>query len=114
MRYKLSKNFSIGSSETSAVVLYEGILSGFVVTGSVITGSLVSFLVSDDDSDYIPLLDNSSSEVSLTVSASPRAYSFDLDTFRPWRYIKARLGTSGSAKLQATYVAGVEFIFDTR
>jgi len=113
-RYKLTRTISIGTGETTSAQLMEGTLSGIVIPGSVITASYVSFLVSTDGQNYIPLLDKDSAEVILITTASPRAYQTNYDAFLPWTYIKAREGISGSEVYQKIYDADIEFIFDTK
>jgi hypothetical protein len=110
MRKSVNGVFTIGLSETDAIQLNElYTVDGFTITGSCITGSLVSFLVSNDSSNFYPLMNSSSAEVTLTVSASARSFATNWEAFLPWNFVKARLGSSGSAKLQATYNQPVIF-----
>jgi len=93
--------FVVGQTETSAIQMNEAVLTGLVVTGSKISGSLVSFLVSSDGVNFFPLFDDTNTEIVVTVTSSARSYALDPINFAPWLYVKARLGTSGSAKAQA-------------
>lgn len=93
--------FVVGQTETEIISLNEGSLSGIVISGSNITGSLVSFLVSSDGTNFFPLFNESNTEVTLVVSSTPKAYALATQNFIGWLYIKARLGTSGSAKAQS-------------
>jgi hypothetical protein len=104
MRKSVNGTFTIGLSETDAVQLNEVYtLSGLTITGSCITGSLISFLVSNDGSNFYPLVNSSSTELTLTVSASARSFATDWNSFLSWNFVKARLGTSASAVNQKTY-----------
>jgi len=114
MRKSVSATFAVGASQTDAIQLNENYtLTGITVSGSVISGSLVSFLVSNDGSIFYPLFNSSSTEVSLTVTSASRGLAVDPNAFLGWTFIKARLGTSGSAKLQATYAAPITFELKT-
>jgi len=112
-KYIESGTFVVGQSETSAIKLNERTVTGFIVSGSTITGTEVTFLVSFDGTTFYPLYDYDSTEVSITVASSARGYNLNPLLFTPWNHIKARLGTSASAVLQATYDTGVKFIVDS-
>ena len=102
--------FVVGQSQTEAVSLNEKTLSGVILSGSSISGSSLSFLVSVDGSNFYPLFNNSNQEVILTVGGASKAYNLDPDVFKAWLHVKARLGTSGSAVLQAGINQSVIFI----
>lgn len=112
-KYSNPATITVGSTESSFIRLNERAATGLIVTGSVISGSLVSFLVSNDGVSYYPLYDSSSTEVSLVVTSASRAYNLNPEAFMGWNFIKVRLGTSASAKAQATYPAGVEIVTDS-
>lgn len=112
-KYKESGTFVVGQSQTSAVTLNERVVTGLIVTDNVISGSLVSFLVSMDGLTYYPLFDNNNTEVAITVSTTPKAYSLNPELFMAWDFIKARLGTSGSAVLQTAANQGIIFVLDS-
>lgn len=111
--YTVTATFLIGNAETEAVKLNSKKVNGLIISSSVVTGSLISFLGSADGTTFIPVLNSSSTEVTITTTASPRAYALNDADFMPFKQIKARLGTSGSAKLQATYNSPVQFIIRT-
>jgi hypothetical protein len=114
MKKTVSGTFAVGSSETAVIQLNElYTLTGITITGSVITGSLVTILGSVDGTNFYSAYNSSSTELSLTVTSASRTYAVDPNAFLPYDFIKARLGTSGSAKLQATYNAGVLFHLKT-
>jgi len=110
-KYNSTATFVSGSSQTGAVFLNEMTLTGVIITGSSMTGTTVTFLVSHDGKTYYPLYDSDSTEVGLTVSASPRGYNLNPTAFMPWNFVKARLGNSASA-VAATADASVVFIMD--
>lgn len=113
-RYTLSTTIAVGQSQsTSGVYLYEGTLNAIIITGSVLTGSLVSFLVSNDDVTYYPLLETTGTDFSITASAA-RSYLFADEKLGAWNYIKPRLGTSLSAVNQATYPLTIQFVYNTK
>lgn len=112
-KYKENGTFVVGQSQTSAITMNERVLTGFIVSDNVISGSLVSFLVSVDGLTYFPLFDNNNTEVAITVSTTPKAYSLSPELFMAWDFIKARLGTSGSAINQTSANQGVIFILDS-
>lgn len=112
-KYSNIATISVGNTESNIIYLNEKIPTGFIVSGSVITGSLVSFLISSDGVNFYPLYDSSSTEVSLVVSTTPKAYNLNPEVFMGWNFIKTRLGTSGSPKAQTTNIAQVEIITDS-
>lgn len=112
-KYKESKTFIVGQSQTTAVTMNERALTGLVVSGNVISGSLISFLVSVDDANYYPLLDNNSTEIVLVVSTTPKAYSLSPELFLAWDFIKARLGTNGSPVVQASANEEIILVLDS-
>lgn len=112
-KYKNIATVAVGNTVSDIIYLNETIPTGFIVSGSVITGSLVSFMVSNDGTNFYPLYDSSSTEVSLTVSTTPKAYSLNPEVFMGWNFVKARLGTSGSPKAQSGYAAQIELITDS-
>lgn len=106
----VSASIGIGETQSTPVLTNEGSLAGFVITGSVVTGSQVSFLVSADGTNYYTLYNQAGTEVTIPVSGCARAYNLDENTFKPWNYLKLRLGYSGSSLAQATYPLGITFI----
>jgi hypothetical protein len=110
-RYRDTDSFVVGQSQTNPIIINENSLLGLVVAGSSISGSLISFLVSTDGVTYYPLFDSTNTEVTLTVSSTTKAYSLNHEAFEPWNYVKARLGTSASAKLQAGVDTPLEFTY---
>jgi hypothetical protein len=104
----ITGTFSIGQSQTGIIQLNELTLCG-LTTGSNLSGSVLSFLVSLDGSNFYPLYDSSSAEVTISVSAASRAYAVDPSSFYSWNFIKLREGTSASAVLQATVNSTVQF-----
>lgn len=109
--YYISDNFLIGNLFSStSIVLNEKALCGLIISSSTITGSLVTFLGSRDGINFYPIMNNSSSEVTLTVSASPRCFSLNWQDFFPYGYVRARLGTSASSVMQKTYNTPIDFI----
>ena len=96
--------FGVNATNTEAISLNSYSLVGFT-TGSTCTNNALTFLVSNDDATYYPLYDNTSTEVSITGSQIPRAYSLDAVTFWPWQFVKIRQGTSASALAQLTWPA---------
>jgi hypothetical protein len=112
-KYKESGTFVVGQSQTGIIKLNERVLTGVIISGSTTTGSLVTFLVSNNGTNFYPLYDSTGTEVSLTVTTAARAYNLNPEVFMPWNYVKARLGTSGSAVLQTIRDSGIEFIADS-
>jgi hypothetical protein len=112
-KYSNIATITIGNTESNIISANERAATGFIVSGSTTTGSLVSFLVSNDGTNFYPLYDSSSTEVSIIVSTTPKAYSLNPEVFMGWNFIKIRLGTSASAKAQATYDARVELVTDS-
>ena len=114
MRKAIPLSFVIGQSQTGTAQMNEQLTPvGVVITGSSISGSLVSFLGSDDGASFYSVFNSSSTEVTLTTTSSARSYALDPNAFLGWNHIKARLGTSGSAKLQATYDQGILLLCKT-
>ena len=112
-KYNYTTTVTAGSTQSDRLLLNETVPCGLIVTGSVITGSLVTFLVSNDGTNFYPLYDSTSTEVSIVVSTTPRAYSLNPEAFMGWAYIKGRLGTSGSPKVQQSYDAEIKLITDS-
>jgi len=111
LRKTVTDSFAVGASETSVVQMNElYTLSGLILSASYVTGSLVSFLGSMDGDSYLPIFNSNSAEVTLTVTGAARFYSVNPSDFSGWNFIKARLGTSGSAKLQAVQPEPVTFV----
>lgn len=112
-KFVASGSFVVGQSQTNSIVLDERVLTGITISGSTITGTKITFLVSTDGTNFYPLYDSDSSEVSITTTTAARSYNLKPTIFMPWNYVKARLGTSASAVLQATVNSLVEFIMDS-
>jgi hypothetical protein len=98
----------VGQSQSNAIQLNEGTLVG-VTTGSNVTGTTMTFLVSDDGAGFFPLYDWDSAEVSITTGSFARSYTLNCAKFLPWNFVKARLGNSASAVLQATVNTFIDF-----
>jgi hypothetical protein len=98
-----SASIVVGQSTSNPIVLNSYTPSNLSTSASVVTGTTITFLVSHDGTNYMPLYDDTSTEVSLTAAASARAWGLKPGAFFGWSYLKVRLGTSASAKLQATY-----------
>jgi len=113
MAIYVTKEFTVGQSQTEAVTLNEKTLTGLIIAGSSITGTKITFLVSTDGSSFYPLYDNVSEEVTLTVGGSARGYGLDPKSFMAWGFVKARLGTSASAVSQAGVNTPVILIADS-
>lgn len=110
-KFRETDSFVVGQSQTNPIIINENTLLGLIVTGSTISGSLVSFLVSTDGITYYPLFDSTNAEVTLTVGSTAKAYSLNHELFEPWNFVKVRLGTSGSAKLQTGDNTSIEFMY---
>lgn len=106
----ISGSFTIGQSQTSALLCGEWDLVGLSISASTITGTTITFLTSYDGVTYLPLYDETGTEQTLTVGAYARNYTLQPYTFFPWNYVKLRLGTSASPVNQATYNTDVKFI----
>jgi hypothetical protein len=114
LRKSLSGNFAVGTSETDAIQLNElYTLTGVIITGSYTSGSLMSFLGSDDGTNFYPIYNSSSLEITITTTSASRCYSINPDDFLGYNFIKARLGSSGSAKNQATQPQPIIFTLKT-
>lgn len=109
---KTSASIVIGNTTSNPIVLNQMTPVGLLTSASVITGTSITFLVSDDGTTYVPLYDDTSTEVALTFSGSPRAWNLPVKSFFGWTFMKIRLGTSASAKAQATYNAPMDLILE--
>lgn len=109
----VSASFVVGESESSPIQLNEGTLAGITITGSSLTATSVTFLGSTDGTNYYPLHDEESEEVTLTTGSVARGYSVDTNTFFPWNWIKAREGTSASPVNQTIEFQDIEFNIKT-
>ena len=108
LQFIVTGSFVVGQTITNSVTLNECSLVG-ITTGSNLTGTAMTFTVSDDGSSFFPLYDNTSIEVSLTITTAARSYSLSPSVFFPWNFVKARLGTSASAVAQTTVNSFVDF-----
>lgn len=104
-----SGSFAIGASTTDPIACNEYALCG-ISTGSTLTATSLSFLVSVDGTTYTPLY-TSASEVTISASPVARGYALDSSYFIPWKFIKAREGTSASPVLQASNTANIKLVF---
>ena len=109
---KTSASIVVGNTTSNAIVLNEMTPVALMTTGSVITGTSITFVVSTDGTTYVPLYDETTTEVSLTFAGSPRAWNLPVKSFLGWTFMKVRLGTSASAKAQATYDAPVSLLLE--
>jgi hypothetical protein len=109
-RNKLNETISVGDTQTGTIILNKYALNGFLISGSVITGSQVSFLVSTDGTNFYPLYNSSGTEITIPVTSSGRGYSLDYTVFKPFNFVKLRLGYSGSSVAQKTYELGIDFL----
>ena len=98
-----SRPFNLGENKTPV---------GFT-TGSNISGSLISFLVSNDGVTYVPLYDETSTEVSFTITTAARGYILEPQNSWPWKFMKIRLGTSASSKAQAAVTTNFTLVTRT-
>lgn len=110
MYLKTTASIVAGNSQSNAINLNQLTPVGFITTGSTTTGSLLSFLVSSDGSNFYPLYDAASAEVTFVVSSASRAYAMDQYDFFGWNYLKLREGASASSINQATYPATFDVI----
>jgi len=108
LQFIVTGSFVIGNTTTNPIVLNELTLTG-ITTGSNLSGSLVSFLVSNDNTTYAPLYNDSSVEVTLNVTTAARSYALDSKNFFPWSFVKLRQGASASAIAQTTVNSFVDF-----
>jgi hypothetical protein len=97
----------IGATETSVIGLNGAVPVGIVVSGSSLTASKLTFLVSNDNSNFYSLYDQTA-EISVTTGSYLRAYSLDWTKMQGWKFMKIRSGTSASAVAQATIATGIE------
>lgn len=102
---KTSASIVVGATTSNPIILNQMTPVALLTSASVITGTTVTFLVSADGTNYVPLYDETTTEVSLTFSGSPRAWGLPIKNLFGWTSMKVRLGTSASAKAQATYDA---------
>lgn len=98
----ISGSIVVGQTTSNALILGENKTPLGITTGSNITATALTFLVSTDGLTYYPLYDNTSTEVSLTVTTAARAYSMQPLNTWSWRYLKVREGNSASAVAQKT------------
>ena len=109
---KTSASIVVGNTTSNAIVLNQMTPVSLMTSASVITGTAITFLVSTDGTTYVPLYDETSTEVSLTAAASSRAWGLAIKAFFGWPFMKIRLGTSASAKAQATYDAPFSLLLE--
>jgi hypothetical protein len=106
-------SFVIGNSQTNAIQLNEGTLAG-ITTGSNLTSGTLTFLVSDDGTNFFPLY-NESTEYSITTGSATnpvaKCISFPIAVWWPWNFVKARLGNSASPVNQVTANSLIDFNF---
>ena len=111
-RKTIASSFVVGQTTNGAITLNNSTLMGVTISGSKITGTAMTFTVSTDGTNYYALYDDTSTEVSLTVTTAARSYIIDPKAFLPWSFVKARLGTSASAVAQATADQAILFHID--
>jgi len=111
-RKTIASTFVVGQTTSGSIVLNNSTLMGVTISGSKITGTAMTFLVSTDGTNYYSLYDDTSTEVSVTVTTAARSYIVDPKVFLPWSFVKARLGTSASAVAQATANQAILFHID--
>jgi hypothetical protein len=109
---KTSASIVIGATTSNPIVLNEMTPVALMTSASVVTGTAITFLVSTDGNTYVPLYDETSTEVSLTNTTAARAWSLPVKNFLGWTFMKVRLGTSASAKAQATYDAPISLLLE--
>jgi hypothetical protein len=105
----LSGSIVVGNTTSNPIQVNNFIFAG-LTTGSSLTGTTLSFLVSNDGTNYYPLYDNTSTEVTLTVTTAARAYALNPNNFYPWNFIKVREGNSASQVAQASANALFTFV----
>ena len=109
-RKSITGTFAVGQSETEVIQLNDMNLLGIVITGSYLTGTKMTFLGSEDGTNFYSVYDDTATEVSLTLASASRCHSILPQNFLPWHFIKGRLGTAASAVLQTTQPQPVKFI----
>lgn len=97
----------IGDTTTGTICLSGAVPVGLIVSGSSLTASKLTFLVSNDNSSFYSLYDQTS-EISVTTGSYLRAYSLDWTKMQGWKFMKIRSGTSASAVAQATIATKIE------
>jgi len=110
LRDVITGSFVIGQSQTNSILMNENTLVGLTVTGSYLTASEITFLVSTDNTNFYPMYNSSSTELSITTGSYARSYSLDAESFFAWDYVKARQGNSASAVNQTEKDIDVKFI----
>lgn len=96
----VSGSIVAGQTTSNAILLNEFMVWG-IVTGSNVTASTLSFLGSADNVTYVPVYDNTSTEVTSTSSSgSYKGYALNPISFAPYNFIKVREGTAASAVVQ--------------
>lgn len=99
----ISASIVAGNTTTNAIQMNNYDAVGMIVSASTLTATTLTFLVGNDGTNFYPLYDDSSTEVSISASKVARAYSLPIDAFFGWNFMKVREGTSASAVAQATY-----------
>ena len=102
MLANLSGSIVAGQTQSNAIILGENHAPVAIVTGSNITSGSLTFLVSSDGTNFSPLYDSTSTEVSIgNTSGSYRTYHLDITNFYSVTAIKVRSGTAGSSVAQS-------------
>jgi hypothetical protein len=97
-----SGSIVVGGTMTNVITLSEFQALG-ITTASNVTASTLTFLVSLDGTTFYDLYDETSTEVSITTSASAnRAYRLNVPSLLGWNKFKIREGTSASPVAQQT------------
>jgi hypothetical protein len=109
MTLKDIKTITLGVGDTisSSISLNGWTPTGIIISGSSLTASKLTFLVSNDNSNFYSLYDQTT-EVSVTTGSYLRAYSLDWTKMQGWKFMKIRSGTSASAVAQATIKTDIE------
>ena len=84
-----------GQSLSSSVQLNGGFVEGFYMPAGW-DAAVVSFLVSETDANYVPLIDALGVEMQIAVAAG-RAIQLPLGSLHGWNWLQLRSGTSGAA-----------------
>ena len=103
----------IGQTTSNAIFLNENVTPVAITTGSDITATTLTFLVSNDGVNYNSLYDDTSTEVSITVTSAARSYRLNPLNFWPFNSLKVREGTSASAVAQKTSNAPSKLVAKT-
>ena len=89
-----------GASLSSASTKYPGYRLVGVVTASTWDAAKMTFMVSNDGTNFFDLLDTTGTEYELAAITAAKAAAVDGALLIPWDYVKVRSGTSAAATNQ--------------